>query len=89
MKRFKAMFIALSAALLMSGCGTTLNMIAGKDPFGGVQAEARVIAELDENPILSTLALCDLPLTVVGDTISIAIKNLTLIRDQVAVTVRA
>jgi uncharacterized protein YceK len=70
MKRLFPLLVGLMAMLSMSGCGTSLNVIAGKEAYGGVMAEARVIGEAKEEPVLAAIALCDLPLTIVGDTVT-------------------
>ena len=84
MRRLALLLVLGSLVVAESGCGTSLNFFSGlgegtKGPehvYGGVQMDCQIAAEqLEDHPVqgipLLLCALLDLPLSLLGDTLTL------------------
>lgn len=78
---------ALVVTLALSGCGTTIQMILPDDVgnkgmiYSGVRFDCECIQQL--GPLGKLFFLCDLPLSLVGDTVFLPITILCTYWDSV------
>ncbi|MDF1666917.1 MAG: YceK/YidQ family lipoprotein [Planctomycetota bacterium] len=72
MRFFTALFIAITLAA-SSGCSSTIRLATNPEPFAGVRTDLEILKDPADHPVLATAALCDAPLSLAVDTVTLPV----------------
>lgn len=72
MRFFTALFLAITLAT-SSGCSSTIRLATNPEPFAGVRTDMEILKDPADHPTLAAVALCDAPLSLAVDTVTLPV----------------
>ena len=72
MRFLTPLFIAFTLAV-SGGCSSTIHLANNPEPFAGIRTDLEVLEDPTDHPTLAVMALCDAPLSLAVDTVTLPV----------------